>query len=178
MDDPIFDSWTRDTEPPPSAVPRAPRWRSPETAGPTVPVAPSSAAPRAARAPTSPPRARLSGTPGFLRTMAVPRLEDIAQRLVMARHEAVVEDLLDEAPPIVRLTMRPWRGQLAAPSAVAEGSLELAIEEGTEEISLHVWLGPRTGPSSDQERVPTAKLGAAWLEGRVLSFVQRLLDLA
>jgi hypothetical protein len=97
----------------------------------------------------------------------------------MARHEATVEDLLDEPVPAVRFNMRPWRGPLADLPALDEGHLELTIHEGPEQqIVLRSWLGPCAGPPNDQERVGTTKLGAAWLEGRVLGFVQRLLNQA
>jgi hypothetical protein len=122
------------------------------------------------------PRDRLSGTPGFLRTMAVPRMEEFAQRLQMARHDAVVEDLLDGTPALVRLTVRPWRGPWTDDPAPPRGILELALEAGTEErVTVRSWLSPEAPAPYEEVRVPPSKVGAAWLEGAILDFVARLL---
>ncbi|MDH3208172.1 MAG: hypothetical protein OEO79_16340 [Gemmatimonadota bacterium] len=110
--------------------------------------------------------------------MAVPRLKEMAQRLVLARHDAVVEDLLDASRPRVQLTVRPWRAPFT-PHEASDGRLELGIEdEGEERISLRFWLGAHSEVPTGQESIPTAKLDGAWLEGRVLGFLGQLLDRA
>jgi hypothetical protein len=113
-----------------------------------------------------------------LRSIAAPRLTDIAQRLALARHEAAVEDHLDAFPPVLRLTVRPWRGPLAAPDAV-EGVLEimpLGVEQDA--VGLRYACEAPERPLAEEERIPTAKLTASWLEGRVLGFVGQVLDRA
>ncbi len=159
VDDPLFDPWGRDAENAhaPSRVPT--RWRAP--AGPP---------------PSLPPRARLAGTPGFLRTMAVPRLQEVALRLHMARHHAVVEDHLDGAPPLIRLTVRPWRGPWSEGQEPPEGTLELVLEPGAEGMVIaESWIGPAAKEPAALARVAPAKFGAAWLEGQVFDFLARLL---
>lgn len=179
MDDPVFDPWGADAEAP-TPAPAPGRWRVPAGPPPSVPPvraqarAPSVARPR--HAGTMPPHARLSGTPGFLRSMAVPRMEEFALRLQMARHEAVVEDMLDTTPALVRLTVRPWRGPWTEELSPPRGTLELAMEPGPEErVAVRVWLFAEAEAPSEEVRVPPPKLGAAWLEGTVLDFVERLL---
>lgn len=177
MDDPIFDPWGLDIERTPPGAPTPLRWRSQSSGKPTAPVRPPAPGPPD-RAAIPTPRARLVGTPGFLRTMAVPRLKEMAQRLVLARHDAVVEDLLDASRPRVQLTVRPWRAPLT-PHEASDGRLELGIEdEGEERISLRFWLGAHSEVPTGQESIPTAKLDGAWLEGRVLGFLGQLLDRA
>ena len=100
-------------------------------------------------------------------------------RLQMARHEAVVEDLLDGTPARVRLTVRPWRGPWTEDLSAPCGTLELAMEPGPEErVAVRMWLDSEAEAPSEALSVPPAKLGAAWLEGAVLDFVARLLSRA
>jgi hypothetical protein len=125
---------------------------------------------------SAPSRARLAGTPGYVRSMAVPRLEEIAQRLQLARHEAVAEDLLDAALPVARLTFRPWRGPWTEKLSPPASALELAVTSPhSEQIAVRVWLDVEASEPTEEIRVPPSKLGAGWLEGVVLEFVQRAL---
>lgn len=111
-----------------------------------------------------------------MRSMAMPRLQDIAQRLQLARHHATAEDLLDGAVPTARLTFRPWRGPWTEKLDPPVSALELAlVVEPTEEIAVRVWLDVAAEEPTEEVVVPTAKLGAAWLEGVVVDFVQRSL---
>ncbi len=155
MDDPLFDPWAAETDAPASHSP--PRWRAP--------VRPVRAAP-----------VRLAGTPGFLRTLVVPRFQEIAVKLQMARHDARVEDSLDASPPRVRLTVRLWRGPFNEQEGPAEGTLELALETApTPEVVACTWIGPSSGPPAEEVTVSPPKLGAAWLESQVVDFLGRLL---
>ncbi|MEQ1856732.1 MAG: hypothetical protein ABL963_09685 [Longimicrobiales bacterium] len=194
MDDPLFDPWASEPDAPaPPQSPQAPvRWRAlagpppsvprsrldrtPAAAGP-VSATPMDAAPTPPRRPAGVvPRARLAGTPGFLRTMAVPRLHDVASRLQMARHTASVEDALDDVPPAVTLAVRPWSGPWTADDVPVDGMLELMVSPGAEgEVIARTWLGPRHDILDHEVSVAPAKLSAAWLEGRVFDFLARLL---
>jgi len=110
--------------------------------------------------------------------MAAPRLSDIAQRLLMARHDAQVEDLLDGSPPVLRLALRPWQGPLAGPDPV-EGTLEIEpIGMEQDAVVVRSACEDPERPWAEEERIPAAKLTAAWLEGRILAFVGKVLDRA
>jgi hypothetical protein len=108
--------------------------------------------------------------------MAVPRLQEFSLRLHMARHAAVVEDLLDGTPALVRLTLVPWRGPWTEELSPPRGTFELALETGPDElVAVRMWLDVDTNAPTEELRVAPSKLGAAWLEGRVLDFVARVL---
>lgn len=108
--------------------------------------------------------------------MVVPRLCDIAQRLQIARHEARLEDALDETPPAVRLAVRPWSGPFVEDEMPLDGLLELTVDPGAEgEVIARTWLGPAGDVLEREVSVTPAKLGAAWLEGQVLDFLAKLL---
>jgi hypothetical protein len=118
----------------------------------------------------------LAGTPGFLRTMAVPRLEQVAQRLQMARHEAHVEDLLDGVPPAIRLTVRPWSNPMDEGREPMAGMLEFVVEPVAHGMILaQSWTGASFDVPLEELRVPPGSFGAAWLETRVLEFLAKLL---
>ncbi len=178
MDDPLFDPWAPEPDSPappsPSRSSSAPgRWRAPAGPPPSVPRPSIERAPGPAG---DAARTRLPGTAGFLRTMAVPRLHDIALRLQMARHDARVEDALDQVPPAVSLVVRPWSGPWSDDDVPVDGMLELTVSPGAAgEVVARVWLGASHDQLADEVTVTSAKLGASWLEGRVLDFLARLL---
>ena len=174
MDDPIFDPWSRDEDSPSAETRRPQRWRFRGASAPTFQAGSSSSlSPPERNAPRT-PRARLAGTPGFLRTLAVPRLEEAAQRLTMARHQAFVEDLLDASPPVVRLTLKPWQAPLASGRS-AEGRLLIGLPDPNgETVSLSYDLGDQGEPVV--EHVPAARLSGTWLEFNILAFIGRVLD--
>jgi hypothetical protein len=108
--------------------------------------------------------------------MAMPRLHDLAQRLQLARHEAVAEDLLDLESPSIRLAFRPWRGPWTEELAPPRSILELAVDSLPEDqIVVRIWLDGEATEPTEERNVPPAKLGAAWLEAVVLEFVERVL---
>jgi len=108
--------------------------------------------------------------------MAMPRLHDLAQRLQLARHEAVAEDHLDGEPPTVRLTFMPWRGPWTEELAPPLSILELGIDSGPEDqIVVRIWLDGEASEPTDETSVPPVRVGAAWLESVVLEFVERVL---
>lgn len=154
----------------------APRWRSPAGPGPTPPPSPH-AGPDLRRASVSADRPRLAGTPGFLRSMAVPRLEEIVRRLQMARHQAAVEDFLEAEPPTLRFTLRPWRGPWTEELAPPSGRLVLSLED-EDSVSVRAWLDPESEEPEHEAKVPPMRVSAAWLERLVLDFVERLLSRA
>jgi hypothetical protein len=157
VDDPVFDPWGGEPEAAPARA--SGRWSAPATP-PTLPA----------------PRSRLAGTPGFLRTMAAPRLEQVAHRLEMARHGAAVEDLLDGVPPAIRLTVRPWSNPMDEDVEPAAGMLEFVVEPGAHGMILaQSWTGASFDVPLEELRVPPGSFGAAWLEARVLDFLARLL---
>jgi hypothetical protein len=111
-----------------------------------------------------------------MRSMAMPRLQDIAQRLQLARHHATAEDLLDADVPVARMTFRPWRGPWTEKLDPPVSALEFAVvPEPAEQISVRVWLDVAAEEPTEEIVVPPTKLGAAWLEGVVVDFVQRSL---
>ena len=94
----------------------------------------------------------------------------------MARHQASVEDFLDGSPPALRLSFRPWRGPWTEKLSPPGGVLELALEDGPEgPVTVRVRLDPEAPEPTEELRVSPAKLGAAWLEGHALGFVERVL---
>lgn len=108
--------------------------------------------------------------------MAVPRLHDLAQRLQLARHEALAEDNLDGTPPNIRLTFRPWRGPWTEELSPPRSLLELVVESVPEDqIVVRIWLDGEASEATDETSVSAAKLGAAWLEAVVLDFAERVL---
>jgi hypothetical protein len=108
--------------------------------------------------------------------MAVPRLHEIAQRLQLARHEAVAEDHLDAAQPITRLVLRPWRGPWTEGLSPPRSALELAVESvPAEQVVVRLWLDVDAPEPTEELRVPPTKLSAAWLEGLALELVERAL---
>jgi hypothetical protein len=111
--------------------------------------------------------------------MAVPRLEEIARRLRMARHEASVEDRLEATPPVLRFSLLPWRGPWTEELSPPRGVLVLAIEnEGEERVVVRIWLDAEANEPTEETRLPPIRVGAAWLELLVVDFVERLLERA
>ncbi|MBM4183335.1 MAG: hypothetical protein FJ207_03815 [Gemmatimonadetes bacterium] len=125
---------------------------------------------------TAQPRARLAGAPGFVRTMAMPRLHDLAQRLQLARHEAAAEDLLEDTPPSIRLIFKPWRGPWTEELSPPRSMLVLVLaSEPEDRIIVRTWLDGEANEPADETSIPTTKVSAAWLESVVLEFVERVL---
>lgn len=193
MDDPIFDPWSVDGEE--ASVEGAadtpqPRWRSraaptPRVPPPFTPTVPSQVPPSRSVGPESlqpgapTPRGRLAGTAGFLRSMAVPRLLEIVRQLEMARHEAQVDDQLDDATPVLRLRLRAWRGPWTAKLSPPVGALELRLEGGPDgEVWVRQWLDLSSDEPSEESRIPVTKVSAAWLQSLALRFVEGVLSRA
>jgi len=175
MDDPIFDPWCLESAP---ATPStSPRWRQRGPVPPPTPPKQSfSRGPRLVGSAEAHTRRRLSGTPGFLRSMAVPRLRDTVNRLVMARHHARLEDRLDETPPTILLEMSSWQGPLEDEGPTVSGRLEVGIEEGPEErvVVRSLWQSP-AGEQTAVDTIPVSKVGVTWLEGHILRLVEVIL---
>jgi hypothetical protein len=176
MDDPLFDPWSLDEETAPADARTKPRWRSRDTPSPVVPE-PRPVAPTPDPAPSPRmPRSRLPGTPGFLRTMAAPRLRETALRLSMARHEARVDDLLDGPAPTLRLVLQPWSSPLAD-ERPREGVLEIGIEDpDPQHVVVRYGISCSEPPVVREDRIPTTKLSSSWLDARLLDFVTLVLD--
>jgi hypothetical protein len=108
--------------------------------------------------------------------MAAPRLEQLVSRLLMARHEAYLFDHLDESPPALVLTLRPWRGPWTADLAPPLGTLLLEVGSGApEQVVVRSWLDSEAEEPAHEVRVPPSTVRAAWLERTVVEFVERLL---
>jgi hypothetical protein len=108
--------------------------------------------------------------------MSVPRLVEVARRLELARHDAAVEDLLDEVPSLVRLSVRPWRGPWTGKLSPPPGIFELEIDAAREDqIVARVQLDPEADEPAEETLLQPSRLTAAWLEARVLDFVAKLL---
>jgi hypothetical protein len=117
------------------------------------------------------PHSRLTGTPGFLRTMAVPRLQETALRLSMARHQAHLEDLLDAPEPVLQLTLRPWSSPLAEEKP-GVGHLVIGIQTLAQEyVTLRYWVGGPDGAPPRDDRIATDKITSSWLDCRLLDFI-------
>lgn len=107
--------------------------------------------------------------------MAASRLTDMAHRLTMAGHDALLEDRLDGTPPVLELTLRPWRGPLAPQDAI-EGTLQIrpgGVDQDT--VRVRAACDSPELPWVEEDQIPAPKLTAAWLEARVLSFVGQVL---
>jgi hypothetical protein len=110
--------------------------------------------------------------------MAVPRLHSVITRLQMARHEAWLEDLLEESPALIRLTMRPWRTLLTRTPPPPLATMEIELDEQTDaSVVARIWIQPTVEPEAEV-RVPVARVSAGWLEDVSLEFVERVLDRA
>ena len=108
--------------------------------------------------------------------MAVPRLQDVTQRLQMARHEASVEDRLDGSPPSLRLTLRPWRGPWTEELHPPQGLLEVTLDAGPDgPVTLRTWLDDEADRPTEEAEVSPSKLSAGWLGSHVVHFIERLL---
>jgi hypothetical protein len=118
----------------------------------------------------------LAGIAGYLRTIAGPRLQAVALRLHLSRHEAVFEDDLDAARPSLRLRLLPWRAPFSKGQTRGWETLELSPEGGPEEqVVVRRWCEATGGEVESEDRVPAGRLGAA-LEGRLLEFVASSLE--
>jgi hypothetical protein len=107
--------------------------------------------------------------------MAAPRLEEMVRRLRLARHTATLEDQLESTPPTLILTLQPWRGPWTDRLAPPSGSFVLELESGPQEhVVARIWLESEDEPS-EESRLPASRIGAEWLEGEVVRFVERLL---
>jgi hypothetical protein len=110
--------------------------------------------------------------------MAVPRLRAVIVRLQIARHEAWLEDLLEGSPPLIRMTMRPWRAILTHTPPPPLATLEVELEDQEEaSVVARMWIEPTVKPETEV-RVPVARVSAGWLEDVSLEFVERVLDRA
>jgi hypothetical protein len=108
--------------------------------------------------------------------MAVPRLRSVITRLQMARHEAWLEDLLEDSPPLIRMTMRPWRALLTPTPPPPLATLEIELDEQAEaSVVARIWTEPTVEPEAEV-RVSVARVSAGWLEDVSLEFVERVLD--
>lgn len=180
MDDPVFDPWGLDDEPPAAEPRKTVRWRSPDV--PTSHVPGQTSRGSASRphdkselSTTRRPRSRLTGTPGFLRSMAAPRLREGAQRLTMARHYAYVDDLLDSPRPALRLVFRPWQSPLAG-GASPEGLFEIRPDGPNGEYVTFTYQVNSHDASTHEDSIATSKLTASLLESRLVAFVTLVLD--
>jgi hypothetical protein len=108
--------------------------------------------------------------------MAVPRLRSVITRLQMARHEAWLEDLLDESPPLIRMTMRPWRALLRPAPPPPLATMEIELDEQAEaSVVARMWIEPTVAPEAEI-RVSVPRMSARWLDDVSLEFVERVLD--
>jgi hypothetical protein len=108
--------------------------------------------------------------------MAVPRLQAAVLRLQLARHEAALEDHLEDSPPLLRMTMRPWRSALVRTPPPPFATLEVELEEGEEDfIAARMWLDPTVKPAGEA-RMALSRVTAGWLEQMTLEFVGKVLD--
>lgn len=107
----------------------------------------------------------------------------------MARHEAAVEDLLDESPARIRFSIRPWHLPLSRSPRPPWGRLEVTLSEGSgDTVLIRTRLDPTTPTTPDgpenpdglegEDRIPVSQLSAGRLEAVVLTFVGRLLHTA
>jgi len=164
MDDPIFDPWCLDGDDDAGSRSLGSRWRSRPG---SEARAPSSRAPQAQQE-----GERLPGLPGYLRLMAVPVLGVLAGRLSAARHEVSVEDRLAFTPATVRFGLRAWDSPLSERAEPVDGSLELEALDATRGC-VTSYVGSQGPP--EQEVVAASKVGAEWIEARVLDLVSRVL---
>lgn len=95
----------------------------------------------------------------------------------MARHEAGVEDHLEESPALVRLAVRPWHEALSHHPPPPWGRLEVAPADGLEDVAIvRAWIDSAAHDAPTlEERVPVSKLTAPLLEALTLDFLGRLL---
>jgi hypothetical protein len=110
--------------------------------------------------------------------MAVPRLRTVITHLQIARHEAWLEDLLEASPPLIRMTMRPWRAVLASTPPPPVATMEIELEEPEEaSVIARMWTASTVKPDAEV-RAPVPRVSAGWLEDICLVFVRRVLDRA
>lgn len=99
-------------------------------------------------------------------------------RLQMARHEAWLEDLLGDSPPLIRMTMRPCRPLLTPTPPPPLATMEIELDERADEsVVARIWIEPTLEPEAEV-RVSVARVSAGWLEDVSLEFVERVLERA
>jgi hypothetical protein len=113
----------------------------------------------------------------FLRAVAVPYLTALCARLRLARHDASLEDLLDEAERLVRFALKPWVGPWSDAAADGAAILEIGISgERDQSVTVWYWLD-RSGQAPDRlVTIQGSKLTASWVEHVILGFVGEVLE--
>jgi hypothetical protein len=72
--------------------------------------------------------------------------------------------------------MRPWRSLLTRTPPPPWATLEIELEEGTEEsIVARMWIEPTVEPAEVVRTTPS-RLTAGWLHQVALEFVERVLE--
>lgn len=190
MDDFLFDPWsaggadagappapaTEEEPPPKEPAPKSPRrW--------TVPSEPTEAPNRPSRPPSfhsipDHPRLPDEEQPPLvakrLRSMVVPRIEEMATRLRAARHRTFLDDRLDRSEPVLRFRLIPWEGPFDDAPAVAGSVFELALAE-PDVVVARRWLDPVAETPEVEVRIAAEKLDRAWIDGQLMAFVEESL---
>ncbi len=190
MDDPIFDPWSiGEPEADPAPAPRAKRWRSassqegvPATRPVPAPVTQQRAESEQRPAPTNAtpdpvPETPVPSSAGHdLRALVIPRIEDLIQRLEMARHRTTVDDRLDRSPASIRIKVDPWRAPFDEGPPVSGSVLEILAEDGASPVIVgRIWLDALSASPTEQSQIDLSKLTPAWIEGLLLDFVAKAL---
>lgn len=192
MDDFLFDPWSAhgaDAGSPPAEATEEEAAREetrPETKSPrrwTVRSEPTGARNRPSPSPpfhSIPDHPRLpgEGQPSLmakrLRSLAVPRIEEMATRLRAARHRTLLDDRLDRSEPVLRFRLIPWEGPFDETPAVVGSVFELVLAE-PDVVVARRWLDPVAEAPEAEIRVAAEKLDRAWIDGQLMAFVEKAL---
>lgn len=204
-DDPLFDPWwiapqsevepDADAAPPaaarfepdPAAPPEeseptgpSPKWRSPAVApgAPMVRVVRSTTPAVTPVAVKSKPSVRKKRYSVDLRTLIVPPLADVRQRLEIAGHETTIDDRLDEAEPSIRFRVQPHAGPFDEPATVGS-VLEVRLEtQPGPKVVGRLWMDPRAAGPGEEREVDAHELSRDWVDALLLDFLVKTLRLA
>jgi hypothetical protein len=155
--------------------------------GATVPEPPSMRRPRKRIGPRIPPPPPPEEKPdpavdpgAFIRAEGIPEIERMERRLGSADHRLRVQDLLDlPEQPSLRVLFWPQPGPLKVEEGRKRATLEFVVRNGAEgHVEAAYWIDEEPVVRVALGTCPVARLGAAWLRGRILDFVEAILGLS
>jgi hypothetical protein len=152
--DPVHEDEDRPTPPPPAREPARPQ----------------AAAPRGTRR-TKPE----VGDTSLLRSLLLPRLDRLGQRLAAERHRTTVDERLGHDPPSVRFRIDPRPGPFDLDER--RGAVLEVVQEGGPDgvVAGKLWLDPMSSGPSERRGVPADEANGTWLDGLLLDFVRKAL---
>ncbi|MDH5589313.1 MAG: hypothetical protein OEZ65_11755 [Gemmatimonadota bacterium] len=112
----------------------------------------------------------------ILRSVGVPAMKSVGDRLEAARHFTMIQDLLDLPDPSLRMLIWPHPGSFGMSEGRTQATLELRVESGDEPtvVASHWFASDPTHPIV-QARAPLVDADLPWLRTQVVDFVESVL---